>query len=252
MDHDPLNEQPQQLRRQLRDIRIPLRLVEEAVRLVHGFPQALDLILFLWNTDSDEVLFFRVAAGEHLKLLCCDAVQHTVLIQLFEDRVQFRFPLPHGCQFLLLPANLPLKFGGLLAANVGGELFRMFPRRARHPAQVLQYDLVQNALPDVVVRTGFPILLVGAAGKVIVAGGHGMRPVQHHVGAAVGTEHKAGILVLFFHLCQTALVLPHSLYHVPDLPRNEGGMGVLKDHAFLSGMFHPPLVFVGSAAVLKL
>ena len=52
---------------------------------------------------------------------------------------------------------------GLLAANVGGELFRMFPRRARHPAQVLQYDLVQNALPDVVARTGFPILLVGAA-----------------------------------------------------------------------------------------
>ena len=86
--------------------------------------------------------------------------------------------------------------------------------------------------------------------KVIVAGGHGMRPVQHHVGAAVGAEHKAGILVLFFHLGQTALVLPDSLYDIPDLPRNEGGMGVLKDHAFLSWMFDPPLVLVGSAAVL--
>ena len=126
----------------------------------------------------------------------------------------------------------------------------MFPRRARHPAQVLQYDLVQNTLPDVVARTGFAILLVGAAGKVIVAGGHGMRPVQHHVGAAVGAEHKAGILALFFHLCQTALVLTDSLYHVPDLPRNEGGMGVLKDQAFLSWMFDPSLVLVGSAAVL--
>ena len=77
-----------------------------------------------------------------------------------------------------------------------------------------------------------------------------MRPVQHHVGAAVGTEHKTGVLVLFFHLGQTALVLPHSLYHVPDLPRNEGGMGVLKDQAFLSWMFDPSLVLVGSAAVL--
>ena len=77
-----------------------------------------------------------------------------------------------------------------------------------------------------------------------------MRPVQHHVGAAVGTEHKTGVLVLFFHLGQTALVLPHSLYHVPDLPRNEGGMGILKDHAFLSWMFDPSLVLVGSAAVL--
>ena len=99
-------------------------------------------------------------------------------------------------------------------------------------------------------RASFPVLLVGATGKVIVAGGHGMCPVQHHVGAAVGAEHKAGILALFFHLCQTALVLPDSLYHVPDLPRNDGGMGVLKDQAFLSWMFDPSLVLVGSAAVL--
>ena len=47
-----------------------------------------------------------------------------------------------------------------------------------------------------------------------------------------------------------ARVLTDSLYHVPDLPRNEGGMGVLKDQAFLSWMFDPSLVLVGSAAVL--
>ena len=126
----------------------------------------------------------------------------------------------------------------------------MFPRRARHPAQVLQYDLVQNTLPDIMPRASFPVLLVGATGKVIVAGGHGMCPVQHHVGAAVGTEHKTGVLALFFHLGQTALVLPHSLYHVPDLPRNEGGMGILKDHAFLSWMLDPPFVLVGLRTVL--
>ena len=109
-----------------------------------------------------------LTGGEHLELFCCNSAQHTVLIQLFENRVQFSFPLPYGCRFLLLPADLPLKLGGLLAANVGGELFRMFPRRTRHPVQVLQYDLIQNVLPDVVACAGFSIFLVGAVGKVIV------------------------------------------------------------------------------------
>ena len=45
VDHDPLNEQPQQLWRQLRDIRVPLCFIKEAVRPVHGFPQALALSL---------------------------------------------------------------------------------------------------------------------------------------------------------------------------------------------------------------
>ena len=69
VDYDPLNEQPQQLRRQFRDIRVPLCLIKEAVRPARRFPQALDLTLFLWNTASDAVLFFRVAAGEHLEHL---------------------------------------------------------------------------------------------------------------------------------------------------------------------------------------
>ena len=45
VDHDPLNERPQQLWRQLRDIRVPLCFIKEAVRSVPGFPQALDLSL---------------------------------------------------------------------------------------------------------------------------------------------------------------------------------------------------------------
>ena len=43
---------------------------------------------------------------------------------------------------------------------------------------------------------------------------------------------------------QTKKVLPLSLYHVPELRRNEGGMGILKDHAFLSWMLDPPFVLV--------
>ena len=48
----------------------------------------------------------------------------------------------------------------------------------------------------------------------------------------------------------TYSVLPHPLYDVPDLLGNESGMGVLKHQTFFSGMFHPSLVLVGSAAVL--
>ena len=43
MDHDPLNEQSQQLWRQRRDIRVPLCFIKEAVRPAHGYPQALAL-----------------------------------------------------------------------------------------------------------------------------------------------------------------------------------------------------------------
>ena len=132
MNHDLFNEQPQQFRRQLRDIRVPLRLIKKAARSNRRFPQALDFFLFLWDANGDAALFFRVAAGEHLELLRGDTAQHAILIQLLEDGVQFHFPLPHGGQFFLLPADLPLKLGGLLAANVGGELFRMFPCHGRY------------------------------------------------------------------------------------------------------------------------
>ena len=60
-----------------------------------------------------------------------------------------------------------------------------------------------------------------------------MRPVQHHVGAAVGTEHKAGVLVLLIHIGSSALALSYPLYNVPNFLCNESGMGVLKDQTFL-------------------
>lgn len=106
VDDDLLNEQPQQFQRQLRDVRTLLRLVEESVRLTHRFPQVLDLHFLLRDSDGYAVLFLRVTVGKHLKLLHRDATRYTVLIELFEDGVQFRFHLPYGCQFLLLPADL--------------------------------------------------------------------------------------------------------------------------------------------------
>ncbi|CAN4043779.1 hypothetical protein NBJODN_NBJODN_13225, partial [Dysosmobacter welbionis] len=111
VNHDLLNKQPQQFQRQLRNVRVPLCPIEETVRPAHRFSQALDVHLFLRDTCGDLILLFRIAAGKHLELLCGDTAQHAILIQLLEDGVQFSFPLPHGGQFFLLPADLPLKFG---------------------------------------------------------------------------------------------------------------------------------------------
>ena len=54
--HDLLNEQPQQFRRQFRDVRIPPRLVEKARRSVYRFPQALNIRLLLGDFRSDSVM----------------------------------------------------------------------------------------------------------------------------------------------------------------------------------------------------
>ena len=59
MNHDLFNEQPQQFRRQLRDIRVPLRLIKKAARSNRRFPQALDFFLFLWDANGDAALFRR-------------------------------------------------------------------------------------------------------------------------------------------------------------------------------------------------
>ena len=125
----------------------------------------------------------------------------------------------------------------------------MFPRYGRYSPQVLQHHLIQNALPNVVACAGFAIFFIGAAGEVVVAGRHGMCPVQHHIEAAVGAEHKAGVLVLLIHIGSSALVLSYPLHNVPNFLCNESGMGILKHQAFFSGMLHPPFVLVGLGAV---
>ena len=58
--------------------------------------------------------------------------------------------------------------------------------------------------------------------EVVVGGGHSVRPVQHHNGAAVGAHHQAGILVEFLHLSRTSPVLLHPLNDVPGLPVDDG------------------------------
>ena len=96
---------------------------------------------------------------------------------------------------------------------------------------------------------GFTIFFVGAAGEVVITGGYGMRPVQHHIRTAVGAEHKAGVPVLLIHIGSSALVLSYPLHNVPNFLCNESGMGILKHQAFFSGMLHPSLILIGLGAV---
>ena len=76
-----------------------------------------------------------------------------------------------------------------------------------------------------------------------------MGTVEHHSTPAVGAHHQPGILVLFIHVGAPPLVLAHPLDDVPYLPAYQGGVGVFQHHAFLPGMFHFPLVLVGTGAV---
>ncbi len=44
----------------------------------------------------------------------------------------------------------------------------MFSGFRRHPAQILQHDLIEDTLPDVMGCAGFTILFVSTAGEVVV------------------------------------------------------------------------------------
>ena len=57
---------------------------------------------------------------------------------------------------------------GLFAVQVLGKFLRMFSGFRRYPAQILQYDLIENALSNVVRGAGFAVLFVGTAGEVVV------------------------------------------------------------------------------------
>ena len=56
-----------------------------------------------------------LTGGEHLELFCRDTAQHTVLIELFENRIHFGLALLHGGFFFLQSADLLLELCGLFA-----------------------------------------------------------------------------------------------------------------------------------------
>ena len=251
MHHDLPNEQPQQFRGQIPDVGVLLRQGDEVVGAAHLLPQPPDGCVLFWDLFLQRGHLLRVAAGESLELLRRDPPQYAVLIQPLEDGVQFPGPLIQGGQLLLPPADLPLELGGLLPADVRRELLGMFPGPGGHPPDVLQHHLVQDTFPNVVSGADLgALLLVSAAGEVVVGGRHGVGPVQNHRGTAVGADHQPGVLVELLHFGRASPVLPHPLDNIPSLPVNDGLMAALNDHAFISGMLHTPLVLVGFGTVL--
>ena len=74
MHHDLLDEEPQQLRCQLLNICVPLRLVEERCRIAYRLFQPLDFRFSLRKGFCQLCLFVRVTGREQLELFCRDAV----------------------------------------------------------------------------------------------------------------------------------------------------------------------------------
>ena len=83
-----LDEQPQQLRGQLLDVRVPLCQGDKVVCAEHLLPQLSDGIFLLRDGLIQHFHLLSVAAGERLELLRCDAPQNRVLIETFENAVQ--------------------------------------------------------------------------------------------------------------------------------------------------------------------
>ena len=144
--------------------------------------------------------------------------------------------------------DLFLEFRGLFAVQVLSKFLWMLPGFRRHPAQIFQHDLIEDALSDVMCGAGFAILFVSTAGEVVVVGGHCMRPVEGHRLATVGTNNKPGILVLLIHLRPAALAFPYPLHNIPNFFRNNGRMGIFKHQTFLTGMFNFAFILLGSGA----
>ena len=114
MHHNFLNEEPQQLRRQRLNVRVPLRFVEEGCRIAYRFFQPMYFRFSLRERFCQFCLFIGVTGREQLELFCRDTSQHTVLIELLKNRIQFGFALLHGRFLFFQSADLFLEFRGLL------------------------------------------------------------------------------------------------------------------------------------------
>ena len=248
MHHNFLNEEPQQLRCQRLNVRVPLRFVEERCRIAYRLFQPMYFRFSLRERFYQLCLFICVAGREQLELFCRDAPQYAVFIELLENRIQLGFALLHGGFLLFQSADLFLELCGLFAVQIFGKFLRMLSGFRRHPAQILQHDLIENALSDVMCGAGFTILFVSTAGEVVVVGGHCMRPVEHHCFATIGTNYQSGILVLLIHLRSAALILPYPLHNIPNLFGNDGRMRIFKHETFFSWVLHLALVLIGPSA----
>ena len=76
MHHDLLDEEPQQLRCQRLNVRVPLRFIEEGCRIAYRLFQPLYFRFSLRKSFCQLCLFICVAGNEHLELFCCNSPQY--------------------------------------------------------------------------------------------------------------------------------------------------------------------------------
>ena len=74
MHHNLLDEEPQQLRCQRLNVRVPLRFVEERCRIAYRLFQPLDFRFSLRKGFCQLCLFVRVTGREYLGLFCRDSI----------------------------------------------------------------------------------------------------------------------------------------------------------------------------------
>ena len=135
--------QPQQLRCQRLNVRVPLRFIEEGCRIAYRFFQPLYFRFSLWERFCQLCLLVRVTGREQLELFCRDAPQHTVLIELLENCIQLGFALLHGGFFFLQSADLLLELCGLFAVQIFGKFLWMRSGFRRHP---ISFGMVMSKL----------------------------------------------------------------------------------------------------------
>ena len=183
---DAFNERPQQLRRQLRDFRVPAGLLNEDIHVGGGGFQLFQFHLLLRDGRCQLFLLGIVVGGQHSKLLVGDLAQHVVLVEPLEQDRQLRIPLHHFVQLPLGGGHLLAELCRVLAVDVSSELVLLCSREVRHPPQVIQYDSIQVGFRDMVSRAGIlASLAVGGAAEVVLFRLHFPCAAQHHVPAAV-------------------------------------------------------------------
>ena len=252
-DLNALDEQPQQLGRQLVDGSELLGLLDEGVHIGDRGFQPLQLILLRWDGELQLLLLRIVVGGEHSELLVGHTSQHIVLVKPFKQGAQFSVPAAHGVQLLLHTVDLPSQFQGVLLVDVLGELPLLHPGEVGHSAQIVQHDLLQIHLSDLMRRAGIlPPLAVGGAPEVVLILPHLLRPAEHQVLSAVGAVDQAGEQVWFLHvLGRAAFVRPYIPHDVPQLLRYQRRMGVLHQDLLTLRSADLLFVLVGERCSLK-
>ena len=96
-----------------------------------------------------------------------------------------------------------------------------------------------------------PILLVGAAGEIVLFQLHGVRPVQHHGHTAVRAIYQSREHILLIHICPAAFMGSYLLYDIPGFLIHQRFMSMLKDQPLGFGAFAPLFVLVGLGAIAE-